>query len=310
MRLPPRIGVLLAVLFWGVSFVATRAAVSEIRPVALIFARAGLGSLVLVALLAARRRPLLPPREAWGALTLMGFVGVAFHQMIQAYALTLTTAVNTGWLVGLAPIWSALLAAAALGERLGPSKLLGLGLGFAGAAVVVSQGHLGPGLIALPSTRGDLLILASTVNWAVYTVLSQPVLRRLGPIRATAGAMLAGWAMLLPAFLLASGWRDFGRLSPVGWAAVLFLGVACSGLGYLFWFNALERIEVSRVAAFLYLEPLVTVAAAATLLGERPRLATILGGLLLLSGVGLVQRAPARAPSASPGSAERPPARA
>ena len=74
---------------------------------------------------------------------------------------------------------------------------------------------------------------------------------------------------------------------------MLFLGIGASGLGYLFWYGALERIEASRVAAFLYLEPLVTLAAAVVLLGESVTLEAVAGGLLLLAGVAVVQRAPA-----------------
>ena len=64
----------------------------------------------------------------------MGFVGVFVHQLLQAYGLTLTTAVKTGWLIGLIPIWAALLSALLLGERFGRAKVAGLLLGFAGAA--------------------------------------------------------------------------------------------------------------------------------------------------------------------------------
>ena len=73
---------------------------------------------------------------------------------------------------------------------------------------------------------------------------------------------------------------------------MLFLGIGCSGLGYLFWYGALERIEVSRVAAFLYIEPLVTLLAAVVLLNEPVSATTILGGLLVLLSVFVMQRAP------------------
>src|SRR4029453_6592588 len=211
--MPPRLGVLLAIVFWGISFVATKAAITEISPTTLVFSRAGLGSALLLGLLAARREPFLPPREALGTLAAMGFVGVAFHQTLQTYALTLTSASNTGWLIGLTPIWSALLAAWTLRERFSAQKILGLVVGFAGAVLVVTRGRTGLQVLTLPSTRGDLLILASTVNWAVYTVLGPPLIRRLGPTRATAGAMLAGWLMLLPLFLVSGGWAQYGRLS-------------------------------------------------------------------------------------------------
>jgi drug/metabolite transporter (DMT)-like permease len=293
--MPPRLGALLAVLFWGVSFVATKAVVREIDPTTLVFTRAGLGTLLLLGMLAWRRERALPPRDALLSLAVMGFVGVAFHQLLQAHALTLTSAVNTGWLIGLIPLWSAVLSALFLGERFGLAKVAGLLVGFAGAVLVVTRGELRPGLLGLPATRGDLLVLASTVNWAVYTVLGHGTIRRLGPTRATAGAHLLGWIMLVPLFAARAGWHDYARLSPSGWLAVLFLGFACSGLGYLFWYGALERVEASRVAAILYLEPLVTLAAAVVLLGEPVRPTTVAGGLLVIGGVVLVQAAGDRA---------------
>src|SRR2546422_4819218 len=266
--MPPRLAALAAVTLWGISFVATRAALSEISPIPLVFTRFALGTAFLLTLLAVRRRLEIPPRESWPALAAMGFLGIFLHQMLQAHGLALTTAVHTGWLIGLIPIWSALLSAVVLREKLGSAKVAGLLLGFAGAELVVTRGKLSGGLLALPTTRGDLLILASTVNWAVYSVVGRRTLARLGSARATAFAMLAGWAMLAPLFLLRSGWTEYPRLSAAGWAAIAFLGIGCSGLGYLFWYAALEKLETSRVAAFLYLEPLVTLTAAVVLLGE------------------------------------------
>jgi len=290
--MPPRLGALIAIVLWGLSFVATRLALREISPVTLIFTRFALGTALLVATVLVRRRPLVPPPASWPMLALMGFVGIFFHQLLQSYGLTMTTAVRTGWLIGLIPIWSALLAGLFLGERFGAVKVVGLAIGFAGAVVVMARGRIGPGFLALPGTRGDLLILVSTLNWAVYSAIGHGTIRRLGSLRATTGAMFLGWLMLAPLFLHAAGWREYPALSGAGIAAVLFLGLGASGLGYLFWYGALEKIETTRVAAFLYLEPLVTLAAAMALLGEEVHAATIAGGLMVLGGVALVQRAP------------------
>jgi drug/metabolite transporter (DMT)-like permease len=103
--------------------------------------------------------------------------------------------------------------------------------------------------------------------------------------------MLLGALMLLPFFVAADGLGVYARLFPGGIAALLFLGVACSGLGHLYWYRALERVEASRVAALLYLEPLVTLGAAAILIGEPVGLVTVAGGALVVGGVALVQRA-------------------
>jgi len=273
--------------------VATKAALREMAPPTLIFTRFALGTVLLLVIVRLRGGQPLPPRSSWPALAVMGFFGVFVHQMLQAFGLRLTTAVHTGWLIGLIPIWSALLSAALLKERFGGLKLAGLLGGFAGAVLVISRGQFSQQTLQLPATRGDFLILLSTVNWAVYSVLGHGTIKSLGPTRATAGAMLFGWLMLGPFFIWNQGWRELQHVSLTGWGAVFFLGIGCSGLGYLFWYGALQRIEVSRVAAFLYVEPIVTLIAAVLLLNEPVRATTVAGGLLVLLSVFLVQRAPA-----------------
>jgi drug/metabolite transporter (DMT)-like permease len=218
---------------------------------------------------------------------------------VQAHGLTLTTAVRTGWLIGLTPIWSAVLAAIFLGEDFGPRKILGLSIGLIGALLVITRGELSAGVLTLPSTRGDLLVFASTWTWAIYTILGRNTLKQLGSARATAAAMFAGWAMMIPFFVAAAGWHEYRDLSSTSIAAILFLGIGCSGLGYWFWYAALERIDASQVASFLYLEPLVTLLSAVALLGETVALSTIVGGLLVLAGVLTVQVAPSRTPAGS-----------
>jgi len=289
--LAARLAAFAAIVLWGVSFVATKAALREVSPVTLLFTRFALGVGVLFLILKLRREPLVPPRDAWPMLALMGFVGIFLHQMIQVHGLTLTTAVRTGWLIGLTPIWSAVLAAVFLGEGFGPRKVFGLLLGMAGALLVITRGELSSGTLALPATRGDLLILASTITWAIYTVLGGAILKRLGSARTTTAAMFVGWALLIPFFVSSSGWQEYRDLSSTSVIAIVFLGVGCSGLGYLFWYAALERIEASQVAVFLYLEPLVTLLAAVALLGESVAVSTVLGGILVLVGVLVVQTA-------------------
>jgi drug/metabolite transporter (DMT)-like permease len=285
-----RLAALGAVVLWGISFVATKAAVSEISPITLVTLRAVLGVLFLVAVLTASRTPILAPRRELLMLALMGFVGVFVHQMLQAIGLTMTSAINTGWLIVLIPIWSAILSSIFRGERFGRFQLLGLVLGLAGAVLVVTRGSLSANVLALPSTRGDMFIVASTLNWAIYTILGHGTIKRLGARRATTLSMMLGGVMLLPIFLATGGWKELDQLSRVGWAAVFFLGVGSSGLGYLLWYGALRHIEAGRVAAFIYIEPLVTLATAMAFLGESVTATTIAGGALVLLGVLLVQR--------------------
>ncbi|MBV9494586.1 MAG: EamA family transporter [Acidobacteria bacterium] len=285
MRIPPRLGALVAIVFWGISFVATKAALRDVSPITLIFVRFFIGTAFLLVALRA-----WPPRDAWRELFVMGLVGVFIHQMLQAYALTMTSAVSTGWLVGVIPIWSAILSALLLKERFGWKKTVGITVALAGALLVITRGHFSRNVMQLPATKGDFLVLLSTVNWAVYSVIGHKTIRRIGPQRATTGAFLAGVVLLAPFFVAKAGWRELPHLSTSGWGAILFLGIGCSGLGYLFWYGALEQIEVSKVAVLLYLEPFVTFIAAVALLHEPVSTVAVAGGTVVIAGVLLASR--------------------
>jgi drug/metabolite transporter (DMT)-like permease len=83
---------------------------------------------------------------------------------------------------------------------------------------------------------------------------------------------------------------DIPKLSLTGWLSILFLGVICSGLAYVFYYDALEVIPAAQVGAFIYLEPLVAMLVASLLLGEVIYAIALLGGALIVIGVWLVNR--------------------
>jgi drug/metabolite transporter (DMT)-like permease len=99
-----------------------------------------------------------------------------------------------------------------------------------------------------------------------------------------------GWLFALILSYDAQAWGALLGLNLEGWLALAFLGVFCSGLGYVFWYGGLERIPASRVGAFLYLEPIVTAIAASGMLGEVVTPYTWLGGAAIVIGVWLVNR--------------------
>lgn len=288
---------LAAALFWGASFVATKAALREISPVTLIVLRFAMGVLVLaVAVVQLRILKWVGTRDLV-LLAVLGAISITIHQGLQATGLTLTSASSMAWLVALNPAFTAVLAWIFLSEAFGPGKVLGLVIAFVGAVLVVTKGAVSSETLHLPSTEGDLLALASAVNWAIFSVASKPMLKRLPPTLMMAYVMLLGWLFTLPFFVAGQGWNEFGQLTLAGWVAVGFLGVLCSGLAYIFWYDALAQLDASQVAAFIYIEPLVTVVVAAFVLSEPFTLATFFGGLTILIGVYLVNR-PVRRPTA------------
>jgi drug/metabolite transporter (DMT)-like permease len=288
-ELRPHAAALAAVVLWGLSFIATKAVLAEIPPTTVVFTRFLAGSLILLSLLPISRRSRSAAGIGLPKLFVLGFFGIFVHQMLQVFGLRSTTATSTGWLIGLVPIWAAVLAAIFLAERLSRPRIVGLLLGLVGASLIVGVGPGAGGFDLSGAGLGDLLILISTLNWAAYTVYIRVAASGGSGLRTAAYSMCLGCLMLAVPFSISAGWNDYASLSPGGWAALLFLGVGCSGLAYFCWAYALERLQTSRVAAYLYVEPFVTQVAAALLLDESVGAIVPLGGTVVLCGVFLVQ---------------------
>jgi drug/metabolite transporter (DMT)-like permease len=107
--------------------------------------------------------------------------------------------------------------------------------------------------------------------------------------------MAGGWLATALPWVVAGRVSEAARLSASGWVSLVFLGVLCSGLAYVYWYDALRVLPAARVGALLYLEPLVTMAVAGALLGEVVTVGSIVGGGIILLGVQLAARRPAAA---------------
>jgi drug/metabolite transporter (DMT)-like permease len=281
---------LLAAIFWGASFVATKTAVREISPITLIVLRFALGVLVLFFAVARLRVLKWVGARDFILLAVLGTIAILVHQGLQATGLMLTTASSMSWLVALQPAFTAILALFILRESFGVGKILGLVIAFIGAIVVVARGAPTSDALHLPSTTGDLLAVASALNWTIFTIASKPLLRRMQPTLMMAYVMSIGWALTLPFFVATQGWNEIAHLSMNGWLAIIYLGTFCSGVAYIFWYDALAHIDASQVSAFIYVEPIVTVIVAGMLIGESLSPMTFIGGLAILLGVYLINR--------------------
>jgi drug/metabolite transporter (DMT)-like permease len=284
---------LFAVLVWGASFIATKVALTEVSPVTVVWLRFAMGVAVLAAAVALRRQFAFVPARELAAFAVLGLVGITFHQWLQSTALVTARASTSGWIVATTPIFMAVLGRAVLKERLGAARAAGIALAAAGVLLVVTRGHPGELLHGRFGAPGDLLILASAPNWAVFSVLSRRALRVHPATRMMAYVMAFGWSFTSLQLAAGPGLSEVSRLDARGWGAIAFLGIACSGLAYIAWYDALQRMPASEAGALLYIEPLVAMAVAAAVLGERITAATVLGGAVILLGVWLVNRAPA-----------------
>ena len=281
-----------AIIFWGLSFIATKVALREIHPFTLLTLRFGMGGLLLLLFQLQKDKRFLKKFSSkdWLSIIFLALVGVSAHTLIQAYGLLYTTAINTGWLIAIMPICIAIAARFYLREPITLSKIGGIILGFIGVSLIISKGMVSLSLFRLGSTFGDFLILISALTWTAFTVGGRGFLSRFSPLAVITPILILGSLITFPFTLLKWEWNLLFQLSSAAWISVLFLGIFCSGLAYLFWYDALEKRDSGIVGMYLYLEPFVTLVGAYFFLNEEILWITLAGGGLILLGVYLATR--------------------
>ncbi|MFZ5768898.1 MAG: DMT family transporter [Bacillota bacterium] len=218
---------------------------------------------------------------------LYGLVSVAAFYVVYMMAIMRTGVGTAAMLLYTAPAYVVILAALLWGEPLTRTKWLSLVLAVAGCALVV--GTPAPGREA-PLTFepvGVMAGLASGLTYALFTVFGHYSLARHSAWTTLFYAL--GWGSL---FLALSCWyaAPYPRLPLRAWAWVLALAIGPTLLAYYLYLQALLRVEAGRASIVCTVEPLVACLLAFLILGETMTLLQGAGGLLLLTGVALIQR--------------------
>ena len=281
---------LFAVTVWGASFVATKVALQYAAPTMLVWLRFAMGVVILGIAVGLNRQFSLPRGKEWSYFALLGFLGITFHQWLQSTGLQTAEATTTAWIITSTPIFIALLGILVLRERLTWYQAAGIVLASFGVLLIVTKGDLSSLAKGQFGAPGDILVLISAPNWAVFSTLSRPGLKKHPATLMMFYVMSFGWLFTSILFFASSELEQVASIPLDGWIAIAFLGVFCSGIAYIFWYDALKDLPVAQTGAFLYLEPIITVVVAAVVIKETILLATLVGGIIILFGVWLVNR--------------------
>lgn len=211
-----------------------------------------------------------------------------FHLWIQITGLKFTTASNTGWIIGTAPIFIALLGFMFFKEKLNITKIGGIIIATFGLLLLVGNGD--PTKIDLIKDKGDLLVLLSSFTWGVYSMVNKKISLTYSPLMTILYLFILMAIIIIPFSINDSSIQSIIHLSRVGWISILFLGLLCSGVSYVIWSYSLREMESAKVGAYLYLEPFVTVFSAWLFLKESITLLMLFSGLIIIGGVFLVNK--------------------
>ena len=279
---------------WGASFYWIKIAVRDIGPVSLVAFRLAFGLIGLVAFF-----PILKPRmpregRVWVYLAVLGLTSSAVPWFLISWAETTIDSAIASVLNGTVPLFTMIVAHFALhDEKVTPGRVLGLLLGF-GGVVVLSLRPTGTGDAVSPA-HSSMTVLATgamllaTFSYAVGAVHARRRLGGVSPLIQAFFSMVFSLAVVLAVSIAAEG-RPRVPTRMDTWAALGWLGVLGAGIASYVLYKLLHSVGPTRTSLVTYTLPVVGVTLGVVILKETFDWRLVAGTLLIVSGVGVVNR--------------------
>ena len=280
-------------LCWAGNAIVGRLAAGHIPPVTLSFLRWSLAFLIILPF------AWKPLKRDWGAIRarlgtmiVLSVTGIGAFNTLQYWALEHTQALNTLLLQSAGPLFVAMWSLILLGVRLTPAQASGIALSLTGVLVILLHGDL-TALASIEFNKGDLIFTVALAIFGLYSVLSlkRPKIHGLSFVGFTFGC---GAACLTPLLIWELLSRPVMQLDAMNLLTLFYVAVFPSTLAYLCFNRGVQLIGANRAAPFFHVVPVFGSAMAIVFLGERPQLFHIIGFALVLTGVFVASRKPAK----------------
>lgn len=273
---------LFTIVVWGTTFISTKVLLTDFQPVEILFFRFVIGLAALLVFYPRRLKGTNKKQELTFALA--GLCGICLYYLLENIALTYTLVSNVGVIVSIAPFFTAILSSLFLkGEgRLRANFFIGFAAAMAGICLISFNGS-----VLELNPVGDLLAAAAALVWAVYTVLTKKISGYgYHTVLTTRRVFFYGVLFMLPVLFFSDFKWDLARFeNPVSTLNILFLGLGASALCFVTWNFAVKKLGAVKTSVYIYMVPVITVAASMLILREQVTPAAGIGMALTLVGL-------------------------
>jgi drug/metabolite transporter (DMT)-like permease len=277
-------------LLFSANYIFAKLGMREFSPLAFAWLRIA-GAALLLAGFMRGGEPL--SRDDSRRVTGFAVLGVAVNATLFIVGLSLTTVQTAAVLITAIPVFAAATAIVLGYEVASAHRIGGIALAGAGALLVVG-GETFTG--SWRSVGGAVMIILNCLSYALYLVISKPVMARLSAKRVVARMFAIGTLFLFPVSAWSLWHQEWHRVSARAWIVLLLSILGPTVLAYLLNAWALRYADSSLVAAYTYVQPALAAVLGAIFLGEPIRVIAIVAAAMIFSGVWLAGRANTRAP--------------
>ena len=281
---------LLTAIFWGGTFVAGRLVTQNVGPFSIAFLRFAMASILLMLLtrkiegkLPRLKKPQIVP------VILLGMTGIFMYNVLFFKALKIIEAGRASLIIATCPIFITLCSAIFLKEKINPVKGLGIVISVCGAVIVISKGNINR-IIEGGLGLGEFYIFCCVLSWVAYSLIGKAVMNNLSPLASVSySAVVGAVALAIPA-LFEGLLQNIPSQSAVDWLCISYLGVFGTVIGFVWYYQGVERIGPTKAGLFINFVPISAILCAFFILAEPITISLAAGAVLVISGAYLTNR--------------------
>jgi len=274
------------VLFWAGNVVLGRFIKDDITPFEMAFFRWLFVLIIVSPLLIIRFRNIyIALKSHFLLLVILACLGITAYNTLLYMALTTTTSTNVLMINSFVPILILCLSFIILKQKLILHQFIGILLSTIGVVFLILKGDISNAL-SLTFTKGDLLIILSSLSWAFYSVIIKFKPKQLDSIELFSTLVLIGFLILLPIYLY-QGYtiqREIEILKS-NYLVFIYISVFASCLSYYFWNYGIDNLGANKTGQFFHLMPLFGTILAYMFLGERLMFYHFIGAVCIAFGI-------------------------
>jgi len=277
---------ILVAIMWGGTFIATRMASQVFEPFTGASFRYLFALVFMIPMMLMKDKAALRiNKKQFLQLLVLGSTGIFAYSFFFFNGMKRVEASHGSLIVALNPVLVMLISSLFGKERINGIRIVGVLLSLAGTAIVIARGDI----FSLFSTFtwGDAFMLGCPISWAFYTYFAKDALKTTTPLQASTWAILLGFLMILffvpfEAYPNRVGWSV--------WLALAYLGICGSVLGFVWYYEGIQKIGPVKTSAFNNLIPIFAMILSVVVLGETIHGYTLYGSAMVIGGVFLINR--------------------